>query len=425
MRRAVLPLKNFIRILFLVFLTLGVVFFSLTLSTAYKNLPLTNGLVIQSGTLLGGDYFAFYLGGTIASRGESLKLYDLEYQRSIREELLKEDNSSIRGEMPFVYPPLVAKAFSYLAQLPFAQSFTLYAFLSFTITSLVVYRFFKASLNNTVLSLGLLMIFWGFFPFIMYTIFGGQLSWFGLLIFVGVYEALRKERDFIAGILFSLSYYKPPLFFLGLIVLLFSTTIRFLFGFISGACMLIFGTLWYVGFEGIKAYIATVSRYTYGQKLIENISLPSAQGKGIFALVTEVIGSGVLSWSILAISIGAASYILLRGAPIKRDSHQFSIWFATIVLASVSLSFQCIKYDLTILALSIGLLLQVYWKKSAQKVHGLECFQIFLLLSLYFEWIPDTFQMSGYLINLSSLILIFLLPVSLCLLKSQDTACRS
>ncbi|MBT8397447.1 MAG: DUF2029 domain-containing protein, partial [Gemmatimonadetes bacterium] len=75
----------------------------------------------------------------------------------------------------------------------------------------------------------------GFVPFSLNTLLGGQISWLGLAIFAMVGTAISNRKPFLAGLVMSLSYYKPPLFLLLLIVLLLSQGRRFFWGFAVGA----------------------------------------------------------------------------------------------------------------------------------------------------------------------------------------------
>jgi len=327
-------------------------FLYLVIATFLSYLPIENGFVMKNGMLLGGDFITFYIAGKLYSI-DPAHLYDLLRQKELRTLTLGISSSALNGELPFVYPPLIAVAFSFLAHFPFSNAYIIWAIFALCVSLFSLFAvlrqlgFSQIGFVSTVI-----VIFGGFLPFSMNTILGGQLSWIGFSLVCWIFLALQADRPFIAGLLMSLSYYKPPLFLLALIVLLCTQGPAFFSGFSLGGVILIILTIWAVGVSGLINYISLVSRYTYGQKLFEDVELPPSEGAGIFALFTTFSPHMTLTFTLFGAVFIAITFILVwcRFTP---SVNSWYVWYATVWIASVGLSLQCIRYDLAIIFLPL------------------------------------------------------------------------
>ena len=187
------------------------------------------GFALANGKLMGGDFIAFYTAGKLA-RIDLPNLYDFNIQKKIRTQILQEDADSLKGELPFVYPPLVAWFFSWLALFDFDKSFYLWSILSVVISifSLLLLSSWLGILNAKSIVFILLGTF-GFIPYFINCLAGGQLAAIGIFIFSLLFILLKEKREFLAGIVLSFGYYKPPLFLFLSIVLLISRGKYFFF----------------------------------------------------------------------------------------------------------------------------------------------------------------------------------------------------
>ena len=79
-----------------------------------------DGLYDATGTVLGGDYVAFYAAGSMVLRGQSDQLYDFAAHRRLQEELVGEPPAP--AVAPFLNPPPLALLMAPLAALPYGVS---------------------------------------------------------------------------------------------------------------------------------------------------------------------------------------------------------------------------------------------------------------------------------------------------------------
>ena len=111
----------------------------LTVAHVTSLYPPEDGLVLANDTIVGGDFVAYWLGGHIYTRDPS-SLYDLDNQLIVRKDLLGEADEAIGGDLPFVYPPLVAVLMAPLSRLSLPDAYYLFTAVGTfaTIASLLV-----------------------------------------------------------------------------------------------------------------------------------------------------------------------------------------------------------------------------------------------------------------------------------------------
>jgi hypothetical protein len=364
------------------------------------------GFARSDGQILGGDFLAFYLGGNLYLDDRE-RLYDLEYQREYRDDLLGEDASLLEGELPFVYPPVVAALSASLAGITFHRAYVIWVFLGLALSTLSLVWLMKTSGATKVVPLPLLLLgSFGFIPFAAQTFLGGQLSWLGVAILATTCAALLNGRDLLAGAIMSLSYYKPPLFLFLLIVLILTRGRRFVVGFALGAALLMTATVVAVGVGGTLDYLDIASRYVYGREMLPGMELPTAQGMGLWALAVNLLPSIPVAIAVLivpAIFVGTICVRLLR-------SPESSVRLYGLVLASsatLALSLQVIRYDLALLLVPI--ILVIAWlgiREEPRKV-----VVILPFLAFYLEFLAREVQVGEEQYNLASLLFLVLLAI--------------
>jgi hypothetical protein len=164
-----------------------------------------------TGTLVGTDFSAFYSAAKIILSGNSQNLYDLFTTNAIQQELYTETSSGITL---FLNPPHFALLMVPFGLLPYLPAVLLWMTLGicslwYSIRLISEKGFFRIF----ILSLTWLPVF--------AAVSFGQNSFFTLLIFCLTYYFLKREKFFVAGLIFSLLLYKPQyLLFLGFLWLL-------------------------------------------------------------------------------------------------------------------------------------------------------------------------------------------------------------
>jgi hypothetical protein len=366
--------------------------------------PGDGGYARTDGQILGGDFVAFYMGGKLYFDDRE-RLYDLEYQRTYRDELLGEDASVLEEELPFIYPPAVAALLAPLGTIPFHRAYFVWVLFGTVISTLSLAWLMKTSGATRVLPLPLLLFgCFAFVPFAAQTFLGGQLSWLGVAILATTCVALLNDRDVLAGAILSLSYYKPPLFVLLLIVLVLTRRRRFIAGFALGAAVLLVASVVTVGLDGALAYVDTASRYMYGREMLPGMELPTAEGMGLWALAVNVFPSIPIAIAVLIIPAVLVGTLCVR---LLRDPDAATRLFGLMLAASATLAFslQVLKYDLALLL--VPLTLAIAWLGTRDEPKPI----VFLLpfLTFYVEFLLRQVHVGGAQYNLSSLLFLMLI----------------
>ena len=344
---------------------------------------------------------AFWVGGHLY-RTERDRLYDLRHQSDVRAELLGAAEEVLDGELPFVYPPVVAAVLAPLSRLPFQTAFLTFAIVAL-VTSLASLGYLAVSLGlGSPRQLGAVILFsLGFVPFGLNTILGGQFPWLGIVVLSLVSAFTLTGRDFAAGLAMSLSYYKPPLFLLLLLTLALARGRRFILGFATGAAVLMGLTIMAVGLDGLEAYLSVVSRYTYGQDLTEQMALPSWAGMGLVGFLATVLGSMKWTLGLLFVPFVAVGWIAARGLG---DGDRL-VSMTLIAVATLAFSLQFNKYDLALLLVP-GVLLFA-WQVRHGHPPGPWIWASFG--AFYFEFALRGVEVAGITANVSWLFLLSLL----------------
>lgn len=376
---------------------------ALTAEQAIRSYPAEDGFVLENGELLGGDFIAFYVGGRLFEE-ERDRLYDLGHQREVRTEFLGPANAAVEGELPFVYPPLVAAMVVPLSRLPFQEAFLVWSLIGTLVSLAGLVLLAKGSGASEQVPMPILLIFIvGFVPYSVNAVFGGQAAWVGITLLSLVSVAVLGEKDVMAGAAMSLSYYKPPLFVLLFLSLAFGRKRRFLAGFGGGAALLIGLTWASVGTEGLIEYWGTASRYVYGRDVLAGVQLPPSEGMGIVALGVSLLPSA--SWVLVILAVpfflvtALGARLLADG---RRDARHLGLLLS--VTASVAFSLQAIKYDLALLLVPIVLV--VPWYARKRTAAGLVT--LLALAGFYLEFTLREVRIAGEAVNLSWLLFVIL-----------------
>lgn len=321
----------------------------------------SDGYKLANGNLVGGDYVTFFQAGQMI-HSQPERLYDFQYYAERQREFYSQHGAT-GGALVFAYPPLIAHLFGLLPDGSLLQGYLSWTVLSvslFLCSIVLVMRSINAPPRAI---LGALMLSVGFYSFSFSCIGAGQTSAIGAMIFTLVYLALGKRWDFVAGLMLSLSYYKPPLFLAAVFVLLFSRNFRAFVGFALGGLALLSLTVFVYGWGNFLIYLSSVSHYRYGQPLVGGVSLPTEKGIGLLAAIESLgimpssLAQGVLLVGMLFASFKVGS--LWRGVQelgADQDdglkdigSERWMLSFSVAVSMSLLFSIQMVSYDLAIL----------------------------------------------------------------------------
>jgi len=386
--------------------TLLVIFAVQAVGIVYSNWPPLHRLTQPNGQILGGDFVTFYNAGHIA-RSNPDKLYDLSFQEQSLNAFLGDEAGALGGKLPFVYPPLVALLFSFISLLPYKSAYIVWGVISFAAALTSLWLFGRCyGLPSKGLSAALVLGSLGYIPFILNCVASGQLAWIGIVLFSGTIINLTKRRELLAGLFFSLSYYKPPLFLLALIILFICSSSNFRLGFLAGAVILSAASVLYSGLELVSSYFAVVTRYTYGQDLQPGLQLPTDQGAGIVALIFASISNRTLClWAVLGLIVllSCIGLILNRRMKAGNSLRLELIFYSFLVCSSVGMSAQCIRYDLSILLVAFVMLLAL----TARYLDNIDKFVLAACCcGFYVEWFYRGYEWHGKVYNISSVLFV-------------------
>lgn len=390
-------------------LLLGQVF---TLSKQYiDNYLHSDGFKLANGNLVGGDFITFYQAGLMV-REEPELLYDFAYYISRQKEFYKL-HSAKEDVLVFAYPPLVAYLFDYLPRTTLLQAYLCW-------TSISMFLFF-ASLTLILRSVGasimaiLIAAFagLGFYSFSLSCLAAGQTSAIGTAILTGFYLTFQKGRYFLAGLILSLSYYKPPLFVGLVLTLCFARSWRVLYGFFVGGSSLVLMTVATFGYDNFINFIKVVSGYRYGQSLVGDFSLPIDKGVGIVAALEGLklfSSSGIQVFSLLLVLI--ISFYLGNSHLRKIENqcnfkYQHSLMLFTLIISfSLICSLQMVAYDLTLL---FPFLAAITYSLQSRQIKGPSII-LFLLsfLALFYEYGYRSLEFANIVIKGTTVVWILL-----------------
>lgn len=183
------------------------------------SISLGEGPTDAAGAIVGADFSAFYWAGTELREGQPHGLYDIEAEAEFLARLIAPATSEDGEVHAFVSPPYWALFFAPLSALPYLGALALFWLLSLglLLTNVALLRralpaLRRVPLGRAVLSAAL------FFP-VLFSFLDGQTSMVVLLPLVLAFAALRRERDFAAGLALGLLAVKPQLA-LGLVLVL-------------------------------------------------------------------------------------------------------------------------------------------------------------------------------------------------------------
>ena len=372
--------------------TFVVAFVLLVLHLFWTQYGSLDGWLLPNGRLVGADFFAFYFAGSQIGQVPIEEIYNFENQVALQQKMLEAKGVVGEGRLPFIYPPLVALFFSLFSYSDYVTSYFTWVGFCILLFLLSFYLLVKA-LDIPQKRAWLYLLFClAFPPFVLECLAGGQTSVLGFAICCGLVFFLKQQQFFLAGLVLSLSYYKPPLFLVFLLISVFRYRKEFFLGFLTGAVALMASTLFITGFDGFIYFLQQASSYRLGSDIVADGRLPLSKGVGLLAFCISLVGSKSIAWLVyIAASVGLV-FVVLRS---KSSSK-----LAPILVLSLILSVQMAAYDLTLVLLPLIIL----WEQSA-RAGNRSVLCVFATIGLFSEFL---FR-SAFGVQWTALFLVFLL----------------
>lgn len=304
-----------------------------------------HGAFDRVGQVIGADYLQFHAAGKTLLDGQSARLYDFDFQKSLQQQIVGEP---LRDHYAFITPPMFAWVFEPLARLPYLASFTVWSLAS--IAGLFV------SVKLLDAKRPIMAALWSltWFP-VFASVSFGQNGLLSLLILSLSYFAWRQDRFILSGLIGSLLLYKPQMA-LGLILLWLVNCRRqwpALVGFAIGAAAMAAACFAFLP-QASEAYVVfsrTVLPDVAGWRNFPIWHLHTVRG---FFRILLGRNQLTIADALYLFTSAALVYFALRF--VRRHSQQREPQFSAAILLTIAVSPHAFIYDWSILLIPAILL---------------------------------------------------------------------
>jgi alpha-1,2-mannosyltransferase len=319
----------------------------------------TPGLLDRGGNLKGTDFSHLYTLGSIGLEHRGADLYNMNAQADLASRRVPAA-AGVRY-IP-LYPPQVSIFFAPMARYSYSRMLVVWLAVSVLLYGLCVYLVWRTcpSLRQEkVASFLLATAFPGFFHLILW----GQSSAIALVCFTLAYLALRKEKEFLAGLALGVLMFKPQLAVAAGVVFLATRRWKIIVGAILSAAAQGLIAWAYYGLGPLRDWIRTVlgvfdSLSVLEPKLYQTHSLRTFWD---LLLIPPHIS--------LALYVVSASLVLAGVVMVWRSQLPLPVRYSALLLVTVLVSPHLIVYDMVILAPAF-LLLADWLMDRPQDVFG-------------------------------------------------------
>jgi Glycosyltransferase family 87 len=299
----------------------------------------TPGLLDRARNLKGTDFLHLYTLGSLARAHRGSDLYDMRAQAALAAQRVPAA-ADIRY-LP-LYPPQVSILFAPLARFSYGWALALWLALSAAIYSFCGYALWRAcpSLRDegqTVLILAIA------FPAFWHLIAWGQTSAFALACFTLAFFALRKEREFLAGLALGCLIFKPQLGIAAAIIFLGTLRWRMITGAILAASVQLAAAWAYFGARPFQQWILALIHLPGSLPLLEPKPYQTHSLRSFWTML--------LPWPrvALVLYVVTASLVLALAIRCWRSRLSLSLRYSAFLLATVLIAPHLTVYDLVIL----------------------------------------------------------------------------
>jgi len=298
------------------------------------------GLRDRAGNLKGTDFLHFYTLGSLALAHDGTDLYNLRAQY----ELATARVPAAKGiaYLP-LYPPQVSILFAPFAELSYTWALTAWLALSSLIYFICCYALWRTC--RKICDQGMTVLILTFaFPAFWHLIAWGQTSALALACFTTAFFALRRRREFLAGLALGCLAFKPQLLLAAVIVSMLTSPWRMLAGALLSSLLELTGAALYYGLNSLR-------NWTWALLMVRRqVSFFEPRPYQTHCLRTF--------WSILipqpsvatALYVVSGVFVAVLLASCWRSQLPLSLRFSALLFASVLLAPHLTVYDLVILA---------------------------------------------------------------------------
>jgi hypothetical protein len=295
------------------------------------------------------DFSLTYVGARIVHQGLGVRLYDINYQKQVRNSLFEHPNPLF-----YEHPPFEALLLSPLAVFPFR---TAYMFLGLfnALVWLGLMFFLRQYLPWPREDLAYLCLWFLFAP-VGVALFQGQSSIVLLALYAATFISLQKEKQFSAGIWLGLGLVKLQFVLPFAFIFLVRRKWRFLAGFASSSLFLGVLSLLAVRWRGVVSYADLLSEVNNNP---QNLSYGAAVDMPtIYGFVHAVIGGkiGHTELNLVVALFSIAMLVLVARQWGTGDPHRGDdLMFASAIAASLLTGSHMFTHDFNPMLLALFL----------------------------------------------------------------------
>ncbi|HKS75886.1 MAG TPA: glycosyltransferase family 87 protein [Terriglobales bacterium] len=328
------------------------------------------------------DFSVTYIGSRMVHLGMGPKVYDLDEQRKLKQELLPDAEPLL-----FEHPPFEAFLLSPLGALPYKWAYLVWGLMN-SVVWLTLPFLLRPYAPLPTDELGYLVL-WLLFAPLGVALFQGQSSLFILLFYALAFLDLKRGHDFRAGALFGLALMKFQFAVPFALILLLARKRQFIKGFLLTGAALLAISFYAVGWDGIVSYIhllTNISRHPDNASYGSAIGMATLQGL-IHATLGEILAKSVVTVIVLGLSLGLIGWIAWQWRKLGRATQEpaFDLVFSAAVVVSLVTGFHMFTHDLSPMMLAMLLVLAHFSRRHQTWLRWT------LAASLCLFWIPPLF----------------------------------
>jgi hypothetical protein len=295
------------------------------------------------------DFSLTYVGARIVHQGLGSKLYDINFQKQIRDSLFERPNPLF-----YEHPPFEAFLLSPLAVLSFRTAYMLWGLFN-ALVWLAMMFFLRSYLPWPHEDLAYICL-WLLFAPVGVAIFQGQSSILLLAFYAITLFSLRLKKQFRAGIWLGFGLVKLQFVLPFAFIFLLRKKWSFIAGFASSSLLLGIFSVVAVGWKGIADYahlLSDISKNPQNLSYGSAVDMPTIYGFA-HALLGKVIGRTELNLVVAVLSLALLAFIARRWGS-EGEYRRDLLMFASAIAASLLTGSHMFTHDFSPMLLAIFL----------------------------------------------------------------------
>lgn len=293
------------------------------------------------------DFSLTYVGAHIVHQGLGARLYDIAFQKQVRDSLFQHPNPLF-----YEHPPFEALLLSPFAALSFRTAYVLWGFLN-VVVWLTLIIFLRPYLPRPREDLGYLSL-WVLFAPLAVALYQGQSSLILLALYAIAFVKLQQEKEFSAGMWLGLGLFKFQFVLPFAFIFLLRKKWQVLEGFAAVSLFLTLISLVAVGWRGVVDYVrfllaisSNPQNLSYGSA----VDMPTLYGF-LYATLGRTIGHAELNLVVVVLSVLLLTFIS-RYWQSQDESCSNDLLFASAVAASLLTGSHMFTHDFSPLILAL------------------------------------------------------------------------